>query len=418
ISPYEHHSNYLIWKESFADVVEICLSESGEFDYEDLENKLKFYHDRVKIGSFSAASNITGIKTDVYRVAKLMHQHKGLVFFDFACSAPYVEINMNKDEESYFDALFFSPHKFVGGPGSSGILIINKNIYNNLYPPTIAGGGTVQFVSPYCYSFVSDVEVRENAGTPGILQIIKASLALEVKHLVGVKKIITIEEKMIDKAITTLSKESNFIIYGPKDPKKRISILSFNIKHGSFLLHHRFVSKLLNDLFGIQSRAGCACAGPYAHRLLRIDREKSQALEEALKEYEVLRPGFVRINFHYLMSEEEVDYIIEALKFVSQFGHLFLSQYYVNLKKGFWKHNYLPEYNPIIDTFGIKECLENTVQLNHLSIPKKKVFKEYLDEAHRLANHLMINNKPNYLQFNEPKYEQLRWFNYQYYKEE
>lgn len=414
VGPYEHHSNYLIWKESLAEVIEIKLTQDMEFDYDDLIKKLKQYPNRVKMGSFSAASNITGVLTDVYKVAEIMHNHNGLVFFDFAASAPYIEINMNKNRKSYFDAIFLSPHKFIGGPGSSGLLVINKKLYSNLYPPTICGGGTVEFVSPYYYEFIKDVEVRENAGTPGILQLIKAALVLELKALIGYDKIIEIETRMLHKAFKELNNDEKIIIYGPKVVKKRISIISFNIKHKNKLLHHRFVSKLLNDLFGIQSRAGCACAGPYAHRLLGINKEKSKLLNSALKENEALRPGFVRINFHYLMSDEEVEFIIEAIKFISKYGYLFLTQYTVNTKTGEWTHNYLLDYNDRVTNFGLKECLEyiELKKENQNNINKTLEYRKYLDEAYHIAKILNKVNNLEYKKFHNIKHEFLRWFNF------
>ncbi len=417
VSPYEHHSNYLIWKESFAEVVEINLTENGEFDYLDLIDKLTnpLYKNRIKIGSFSAASNITGIKSDSYRIAQIMHQHKGLAFFDFAASAPYVEINMNHDDKSYFDAIFLSPHKFIGGPGSSGILVINKHLYSTLYPPTVAGGGTVTFVSPYCYQFTQDVEARENAGTPGILQIIKASLALELKDTIGVENINKIEENMITNAMNTLNNDSNIEILGPKDPRKRISILSFNIKHQNKYLHYKLVARLLNDLFGIQSRAGCACAGPYAHKLLGINKEQSQLIEEIVTEgIQSLKPGFVRINFHYLMTDSEVNFMIDAIKFISQYGYLFISQYKINLKTGQWNHNYLNEYNSIVDTFGLHDSINGRNNTDVIDIKKEDEYRYYLNEAHSIASNIQKDFTPSFHSFINPKYESFRWFNFIY----
>ncbi len=414
VGPYEHHSNYLIWKESIAKVIEIELDKFGEIDFEDLNTKLNKYRNRIKIGSFSASSNITGIKTDCYKLAKLFHLYNGLIFFDFAANAPYDEINMNIDDKSYFDAIFISPHKFIGGPGSSGLLVINKNLYSNIYAPTVAGGGTVDFVSPYFYQFTKDVETRENAGTPGILQILKSELVFEFKDLIGIKKIESIESEYIKKAFKCLENEDNLIILGPNDPKKRISILSFNIKHNDKLLHYKFVAKLLNDLFGIQSRAGCACAGPYAHKLLGIDKNTSLELEQVINEgLYSLRPGFTRINFHYLMSDTEVEFIIKAIQFIAKFGYLFLSQYKINLNNGEWHHNYLIEYNDIVDHFGIQESLK-TIDKDVFNQEIKDRFKEYnkyLKEANSIATNLEnVELKFQKIQVN--KLEKLRWFNF------
>ncbi len=204
ISSYEHHSNELLWKEGFAEVVKISLNQEGLFDLEDLKSKLlePCYKNRIKIGSFSAASNVTGIKTPTYEIAKIMHRHNGYAFFDFAASAPYVEIDMNKSTTEYFDGICLSPHKFLGGPGSSGLLVINNRIYNSDLAPTCAGGGTVDYVNSNVYDFTKNIEEREEAGTPGLLQAIKAALAFQLKDKVGIRNINAIEEKLIANALT------------------------------------------------------------------------------------------------------------------------------------------------------------------------------------------------------------------------
>jgi selenocysteine lyase/cysteine desulfurase len=417
VSPYEHHSNYLIWKETFAEVIEIRLNKTGCLDLLDLETKLKLpeYSDRIKIGSFSAASNITGVKTDVYEVARILHRHNALAFFDFAACAPYVEINMNLDNESYFDAIFFSPHKFIGGPGSSGILLINKDLYSNLYPPTVAGGGTVSYVSPFNYMYSENVEEREKAGTPGILQIIKASLALELKQLIGTNKINEIEKTYFDYALNKLENQPNIIIYGHKECSKKINILSFNIKHENKFLHHKLVAKLLNDLFGIQSRAGCACAGPYGHRLLGLDKEFSQKFESAVRKgVSSLKPGFVRINFHYLMSQEEIDFILNAIIFIANYGNLFLSQYVINLKTGSWNHLTFVENNQLIDNFGILDSFNyhNDDVFKQTNINKSVEYNNYIDQAIKEANSLYSKFVRDFKVFENPKFEEIRWFNF------
>lgn len=413
ISPYEHHSNYLIWKESFCEVIEINLDPSGGIDLFDLIRKLNNpdYRNRIKIGSFSAASNVTGIKTDVYQIAKIFHQHNGLIFFDFAASGPYVEINMNYNEESYFDAIFLSPHKFIGGPGSSGILVLNKHLYSTIYSPTVAGGGTVDYVSPYVYLFLEDAESREKAGTPGILQIIKASLAFEVKSLVGIDKVDQIESYYIQTAMNLLQKNLHIEILGSNDPKRRIGILSFTIKHNDKLLHHKLVTRLLNDLFGIQSRAGCACAGPYGHRLLKINKEQSQIIENASKKgLNALKPGFTRVNFHYLMTKDEVDFICKAINFIANYGYLFLTQYRCNLKTGGWEHISYHEQNKLVENFGVINNLDTTIT-NEPIIKQSLTYNTYLDEAFQIIKKIQ-NQNGNYQYFDDINLEKIRWFNF------
>ncbi|ERJ12645.1 aminotransferase class V-fold PLP-dependent enzyme [Haloplasma contractile] len=418
VSPYEHHSNYLIWIESFAEVVEITLNNNGMFNYTDLEQKLQDprYKNRIKIGSFSAASNITGIKTDVHKVAKIMHKNNGLAFFDYAASAPYVKININKDNDEHLDAVFISPHKFVGGPGSSGILIFNKNLYSNLIPPTVAAGGTVDFVSPYCYEFMKDVEAREKAGTPGILQTLKASLAFELKNEIGTERIEKIEKYYIQKVINRLRKHNNIDILGPLDPSKRIAILSFNIRHNNKKLHHKFVTTLLNDLFGIQSRAGCACAGPYGHRLLGITKETSMIIRDATKDgLHSLKPGFVRVNFHFLIEEYEVNFIISAIEFIASYGYLFLNRYSIDLKTGSWSYiNAYKEPDSLVKQFGIHHSFDRLKKdVFEKSRPKKQeLYKYYLTVANQESLKLKTEFKSNYKRFKKLPYESIRWFDF------
>jgi selenocysteine lyase/cysteine desulfurase len=219
IGPYEHHSNILIWREGIAETIEIGLNEEGTLDLDDLRIKVsdEKYRDRLKIGSFSAASNVTGIITPVYEVAEILHENNALACFDFAACAPYVEIDMNKNEKSYFDAVYFSPHKFIGGPGSCGILVINEKLYDKTIPPTLSGGGTVSYVSSFAQDYVSDVEEREMAGTPGIIQTIKAALSVELKNLIGIENIESMERYYTKKVVERLKKINNIKILGRLD---------------------------------------------------------------------------------------------------------------------------------------------------------------------------------------------------------
>jgi selenocysteine lyase/cysteine desulfurase len=341
IGPYEHHSNDIMWREAIAEVITIKLTPDGYFDLEDLEHQVSDvkYKNRLKIGSFSAASNVTGLKSPVYKISRILHKYGCMVCFDFAASAPYVKIDMNNGPDTFFDAIFISPHKFVGGPGSSGILVFNERVYKPTLSPTSAGGGTVDFVSSTTVDYSEDIELREKAGTPGVLQTIKAALAIDLKNAIGIDRI---EEKELDytsKALERLSQHPKIEILGPIEPKNRISIVSFMIKHEDKYLHPKFTTKLLNDMFGIQSRAGCMCAGPYGHLLLSIDEERSQMFRCITQEGKLgFKPGWCRVNFHYLLSEIEFEFICKAIEFIADYGYLFLDEYSFNIQSGEWTH--------------------------------------------------------------------------------
>ena len=359
VSPYEHHSNELTWREAFAEVVEVELNKDGLIDVNDLERKVSDpkYESRIKIGSFSACSNVTGIKTDVYKVATVLHENNAYAFFDFSASAPYVKIDIHRDNRSYFDAIFFSPHKFLGGPGSCGILLIHEKLYRKNLPPTCSGGGTVVYVGFNDQIYVNDIELREKPGTPGIIPLIKASLAMELKDKLGVENIEKRENELTKRAINFLKRISNVELLGNLDPEKRIPIVSFNIKEKEKYFHPKFIVKLLNDLFGIQARAGCSCAGPYGHRLLNIDDEKSKKYQEKIKKgLEGIKPGWARISLHYLMTDEEVNFILKSIEFLSKYAKYFLKSYHFNIFSGSWVH-YNEKKSSI--PFAIEDAIKN-----------------------------------------------------------
>jgi selenocysteine lyase/cysteine desulfurase len=284
VGPYEHHSNEISWRENLATVVEVRLDEDGGIDLAHLEELLQDprYQGRQRIGSFSSASNVTGMRTPVHEIAALLHRYDAIACFDYAASAPYVEIDMNPPAGRYegdasLDAVFISPHKFLGGPGATGTLVFNKRIYRRDLPPSVSGGGTVEYVGPSCQDFIERIEEREKAGTPGVLQILKAGMAFQIKDRIGTEAIEEREAELLNRTFDRWRDNPNIEILGNQDPSKRVSIVSFNLKdHRGKYLHPKFVTTLLNDLFGIQSRAGCSCAGPYGHRLLDIDLEKSE----------------------------------------------------------------------------------------------------------------------------------------------
>lgn len=397
VGPYEHHSNEVSWRECWADVVEIDLTPDGFIDLADLERKVgdPAYDGRVKMGAFSAASNVSGVMTPVYEVARTLHRHGAYAFFDFAAIAPYVGIDMHHDEESYFDAIYFSPHKFLGGPGSSGVLVFHEGIYRSDLAPTVSGGGTVNYVWDTGQDYIPDIETREKAGTPGILQTLRASIAMELKESLGLERISVREEDLMRRGLVRLGEHPAIEIIGPKDPEKRMAIVSFNIHVENSFLHPRYVTVLLNDLFGIQSRAGCSCAGPYGHRLLHLTEFQSKALRERIATGVIgLRPGWVRVNFHYLMTDEEFEFLCDAILFVADHGREFLPLYQFDMKTGGWCYHSggrpgCPD-DPAVDErpFGLQAALQAAPPGENVTGSIKALHRRYLDEAHALADRL------------------------------
>ncbi len=341
VGPYEHHSNELPWRESIAVVIEIKEDADGHIDLVELETRLvENAHRPLLIGSFSAASNVTGIISDTSAIARLLHAHGALSFWDFAASAPYVDIEMRSattGDGDFKDAIFLSPHKLIGGPGTPGVLVVRRDLLRNAVP-VVPGGGTVQYVSPDHHSYISDPEHREEGGTPAIIESIRAGLAFRIKETVGVETIRRLEHDFIRRAIESWSRNPHIEILGNPDAE-RLSIVSFVIRHGERTLHHNFVVAVLNDLFGIQARGGCSCAGPYGHRLLGIDLETSSRFEELIATgCEVIKPGWIRVNFNYFTSEEEFAYILEAVHLVADQGWRLLPQYTYEPETAVWRH--------------------------------------------------------------------------------
>ena len=335
VGPYEHHSNELPWRESIADVVVIPLNSTGQLDLVALEDALVKYIDRpLRIGSFSAASNVTGLKTDVPRVTSILKHHGALSFWDYAAAAPYVRIDMN--DHSPLDAVFMSPHKFIGGPGTPGVLIVKEGVVNNAVPATV-GGGTVTYVTPEDHHYVDNAERREEGGTPGVVESIRAGLVFKLQGDVGFEEIARRENAFVSRAIARLSQCENLEILGPLDAP-RLSILSLRFKLGDKDLHYGYVVSLLNDLFGIQARGGCSCAGPYGHALLGMDMNYSRAIQSEMAAGNViLRPGWVRLNFNYFIRESEFDYLLGAIELVAQHAWRVLPYYDFDIASGVWR---------------------------------------------------------------------------------
>ena len=347
IGPFEHHSNELPWRESIADVVTIHEDADGHIDATHLAAELENYRDRpLKIGSFSAASNVTGILTDTHGITRLLHANGALAFWDFAACAPYVEIEMNPpagdghigDPAARKDAIFISPHKFIGGPGTPGVLVVSKKLLTNSVPDTV-GGGTVAYVNPEEHRYLANPAHREEAGTPAIIESIRAGLVFDLKNAVGIETIEQHEGDFLRRAIAAWQASPAMQVLGNPEAR-RLSIVSFVIRRpGGKYLHHNLVVSILNDLFGIQSRGGCSCAGPYGHRLLGIDLDRSREFEREIRGgCEGIKPGWVRVNFNYFLSEEVFRYIVSAVALVAEHGHKLTSLYRFDATTGLWRH--------------------------------------------------------------------------------
>ncbi len=417
IGPYEHHSNEISWRQCLATTIEVRLDASGNIDLAHLEELLQDprYQNRQRIGSFSAASNVTGMRSDVRRIASLLHRHGAIACFDFAACAPYVEIDMNpepehKGDDPSIDAIFVSPHKFLGGPGSSGVLVFNQRIYNRDLSPSISAGGTVDYVGMKDQDFIRHIEEREKAGTPGVLQTLKAGLVFQIKDRVGVDIINRREHELTCRAMKSWSANENIELLGNPDPGSRVGIISFNIKDGTGkYLHHKFITVLLNDLFGIQSRAGCSCAGPYGHRLLRIDEATSERYRSAVQHGHCgLKPGWCRVGLHWVMDDAEADYIIEAVHFLAREGSVFLGLYDFDLGTGTWKHKYASSQLP---RFSLDEALENEEgEPAILSLAlRRQLYDHYMTEAKRFAAGLKLEPQVECCSL-EGEFEDLQFF--------
>jgi selenocysteine lyase/cysteine desulfurase len=416
--PFEHHSNELPWRESIADVVVIREDADGHIDARQLEEELRRYADRpLRIGSFSAASNVTGIVSDTRAVAALLHRHGALSFWDFAAAGPYVRIDMGptgdgpEAEGTYKDAVFLSPHKFIGGPGTPGVLVVRRELLRNRVP-TVPGGGTVAYVNPTEHRYLDDPVGREEGGTPAIVESIRAGLVFQLKQAVGAETIQLRERSFIRRAVASWSANPNIELLGNLQAE-RLSIVSFVVRSGPRYLHHNFVVALLNDLFGIQSRGGCSCAGPYGHRLLGIDIERSHEFDrEIARGCEGIKPGWVRVNFNYFISEAVFEYLLDAVHLVAEQGRKLLPDYRFDPASGLWRHRQGPVEPPLrlhelrYDQQGRLRFTSSHDQAQDAALAG------YLEEARRL-----LATRPAPLDGDTPTprgmsadFEALRWF--------
>jgi len=393
VGPYEHHSNEVSWRENLATVVPVRLAADGGIDLEYLETLLQDpqYQNRNRIGSFSAASNVTGIKSPVHEIAALLHRYDAIACFDYAASAPYVQIDMNPpagayEGDAFLDAIFISPHKFLGGPGSSGVLVFNERLYHSDLPPTVSAGGTVDYVGPVTQDFIVNIEDREKPGTPGVLQALKAAMVFEIKDNIGADRIEAREHELLVRVFDRWLANPAIEILGNQDPARRVGIISFNIKaNDAHYLHPKFVTTLLNDLFGIQSRAGCSCAGPYGHRLLGIDDQTSEQYRDCVSDgYSGVKPGWCRVSMHYVMDDLEVEYLLDSIDFIAKNGHLFLRLYRFDLFDGSW-HSKQDETS--LRPFSLQAALYSKMEEEApMSIAERtRRYGSYLASAEQLA---------------------------------
>jgi len=336
VSHMEHHSNQTSWLETIAHVVLIPACLQGLICMDSFKELLEKYKDStLKIASITACSNVTGIKTPYYEVAKLMHRNNGVCFVDFACSAPYVHIDMHPaDSEAYLDAIFFSPHKFLGGPGTSGVLIFNKKLYKNMIPDH-PGGGTVSWTNPWGeHKYLDNIEEREDGGTPGFLQVIKTALAVRLKEQMGVDKILAREKELVDYIFDRLKDIPNLNILAPQH-QNRLGVISFFINE----LHFNLGVKLLNDRFGIQTRGGCSCAGTYGHYLLHVDEEKSHYLTNKITEGDLIqKPGWIRMSIHPTTTNKEIEYVCDSIKALAENHEEWGRDYQYNKQSNEFRH--------------------------------------------------------------------------------
>jgi len=413
IGPYEHHSNELPWRESIADVVTIREDRDGYIDLAQLAEELDRYADRpLRIGSFSAASNVTGIVSDTYAISHLLHEHGALSFFDFDAAAPYVSIEMDPEEDPLAakDAVFISPHKFIGGPGTPGVLVARRDLFTNRVP-SMPGGGTVAYVNPTEHVYLADVEHREEGGTPAIVESIRAGLVFGLKAAVGVDAIREREHDFIHRAMHRWEANPGIEILGSHDAE-RLSIVSFVVRRDGRYLHHNFVVALLNDLFGIQSRGGCSCAGPYGHRLLGIDIETSHEFErEIARGCEGIKPGWVRVNFNYFISEAVFQFILDAVDLVATDGWRLLPDYRFEPSSGLWRHrDGQPE--PPLSLRDISYAEGRMAYAAHRHREPEDRLAGYLDEARRILAAAPRSPAEPSMPADEvgPDFEALRWF--------
>jgi selenocysteine lyase/cysteine desulfurase len=414
IGPYEHHSNELPWRESIADVVVIHEDAEGRIHQAELEHRLEEYaHRPLRIGSFSAASNVTGLVTDTRGISRLLHRHGALSFWDFAAAGPYLDVAMNGGDDplDYKDAVFLSPHKFVGGPGTPGILLAKRRLFHNQVPSS-PGGGTVDFVTESYHRYLEEPEVREEGGTPAIIESIRAGLVFQLKRAVGTDVIHAREDAFTHRAIERWERNPTIEILG-SHAAERLAILSFTVRYGKGrYLHHDLVVALLNDLFGIQARGGCSCAGPYGARLLNITGDR---LEDHVRKIEQgcrgLKPGWTRVGFNYFLPDDEAEFILRAVDWVAEHGWKLLPYYDFDSLTGEWRHRDWKAHAPMSLEDVEYESGELRFRSQHTRAPDD-AFERYFHEADRIL--ARAESEIPVMELGrmslEDDFERMRWF--------
>ena len=415
VGPFEHHSNELPWRESIADVVTVPEDRDGHIDQDYLAAQLRKHADRpLLIGSFSAASNVTGLLSDTDAIAALLHEHGALSFWDYAAAGPYVPIRMRESAPGrgdHKDAIFLSPHKFPGGPQTPGVLVVRRELVRNQVP-TAPGGGTVLFVDPLGHRYLDDPVAREEGGTPAIVESIRAGLVFALKDAVGTELIQAREERLWRHALERWSANPRIDILGNRDAR-RLSIVSFRVRspQAGLFLHHNFVVAVLSDLFGIQARGGCSCAGPYGHRLLAIDAERSRAFEQEIGlGCEGIKPGWVRVNFNYFISDAVRDYLVDAVDLLAEHGHRLLPHYAFDVASGLWRHRGKLGGPPLrltdVRFADSADCLEHP---GRRAVAGEEALPLQLERARRILEQLPDPDEQGPTGLSE-HVEALRWF--------
>ncbi|MFW2612381.1 aminotransferase class V-fold PLP-dependent enzyme [Aliarcobacter butzleri] len=293
VGPYEHHSNEVSFREALCETQRVNLDKDGLVDLDHLKEILEKNKNREIIASFCIASNVTGIITPYEDISKILRAYNAIICFDAAASSPYMNIPCH-----LFDAMFMSSHKLLGGPGSCGLLVIRKDLIDTSIAPTFAGGGTVEYVNKDLQLYQKEIETREDAGTPGILQLIRASLAYQLRNEISFDFIKKQKDELKEFLINELKKIPNCVIYGNQEAQN-IGIISFNIRG---LSPYDLCNKISSQ-DGFQTRAGCSCAGPYGHDLLGIEK-----LDRTN------RPGWVRVSIHFSQTKDDIKNLVESIK--------------------------------------------------------------------------------------------------------
>jgi len=412
VGPYEHHSNELPWRESVAECVRIGADAAGRIDTDQLERELLDRPGReLVIGSFSAASNVTGRLSDVGGISAVLHRHGALACWDYAAAGPHVPIRMRPaggDPSRCPDAVFLSPHKFPGGPGTPGLLVLRRALVRNPVP-TVPGGGTISYVHAAGQHYIDDPAHREEGGTPAIVESIRAGLVFRLKETVGAEVIAERERAMVRRAIRSWRTDPAVEVLGDPDAE-RLPFVSFVVRPaGRRPLHHNFVVAVLSDLFGIQCRGGCSCAGPYGHRLLGIGDDRAlDFAAQAVDGWLGVKPGWARVSFAFYMSEAAVDYIVEAVHLIAARGARLLPEYRFDPRSGLWSHRAAPA--PVSGLDRIRFDTDDEVDGQPVAPLSEALLPWYLHEARRILDARVHHDEDPRGAIVSAEYDRLRWF--------